>query len=380
MDNFIINRSFWLDKILDSWKKAPIVWLSGVRRAGKTTLVKSLKNALYINCDLPSEIARLSDPESFFASVSTQTIIFDEIHSLPDPSKVLKIGADAFPQIKILATGSSTLAATKKFSDSLTGRKREVLLSPVLFNELADFGIKDLEVRMQRGGLPPSLLRSEIDFEFFSEWLDSYYARDVKELFNIDKRSNFLKLVQILLASNGELVDFSKLATIAELSRPTVMNYMDALEISHVINIIRPFHGGKKRELIKQPKIYGFDTGFVAFAKGYKNLRPDDMGLLWENMVLDLLLSAGLSNVLRFWRDEKKNEIDFILNNGSSITAIECKFDYNKFNPKAMHVFRSVYPIGKNYVLSPNIKNSFLKKFDSIEVNFLKPQEISFLA
>lgn len=56
-------------------------------------------------------------------------VVFDEVHQLADPSRLLKIGADAFPRIKILATGSSTLAATQKFRDSLAGRKRVVELS-----------------------------------------------------------------------------------------------------------------------------------------------------------------------------------------------------------------------------------------------------------
>lgn len=71
-------------------------------------------------------------------------MVFDEVHQLPDPSRLLKIGADAFPHLRILATGSSTLAATTKFRDALTGRKRVVELVPVLHEELPAFGVGDL--------------------------------------------------------------------------------------------------------------------------------------------------------------------------------------------------------------------------------------------
>jgi len=79
-------------------------------------------------------------------------VVFDEVFQLPDPSRLLKIGADGFPRLQILATGSSTLAATQKFRDSLTGRKRVVEFVPVLHEELPAFGIADVRERLLRGG------------------------------------------------------------------------------------------------------------------------------------------------------------------------------------------------------------------------------------
>src|SRR5208337_3272383 len=108
----------------------------------------------------------------FFRSVKKKFVVLDEVHQLPDPSRLLKIGADAFPQLKILATGSSTLAATQKFRDSLTGRKRVVEFMPVLYEELSAFGIADLRDRLLRGGLPPALLAARLNSEFYGEWLD----------------------------------------------------------------------------------------------------------------------------------------------------------------------------------------------------------------
>lgn len=139
------------------------MWLSGVRRVGKTTLARSLPNAEFLNCDLPSTQMRLVDPESFYRGLSNPCLILDEVHQLPDPSGVLKIAADAFPDLRVLATGSSTLAATSKFKDSLTGRKRNLHLVPVRFDELLQFGVRDLGHRLFRGGLPPTLLAESYD-------------------------------------------------------------------------------------------------------------------------------------------------------------------------------------------------------------------------
>src|SRR6266852_2556430 len=118
----MVFREFWISRLRRVWERAPIAWLAGVRRVGKTTLVRSLPEDeyLYVNCDSPRAAESLVDPEFFFQQVKQPIVIFDEVHQLPDPTRLLKIGADMFPQQKIVATGSSTLAAAKKFRDSLT--------------------------------------------------------------------------------------------------------------------------------------------------------------------------------------------------------------------------------------------------------------------
>ena len=155
----MIARPFWLERIETAWREAPIAWLCGVRRCGKTTLAESLgaDRMLFVNCDLPTVEDMVRDPQLFFRSCGKPVVVFDEIHQLRDPTRLLKIGADVFPKLKILATGSSTLAASRKFRDTLTGRKRLVHLTPVLWDELPAFGVP-LPQRLFHGGLPPALL------------------------------------------------------------------------------------------------------------------------------------------------------------------------------------------------------------------------------
>ena len=137
----MIQRPFWLQRIEDAWREAPIAWLCGVRRSGKTTLAESLgaDRVLYVNCDLPVVEDMVRDPQMFFRSCTKPVVVFDEVHQLHDPTRLLKIGADVFPKLRILATGSSTLAASRKFRDTLTGRKRTVHLVPVTLDELPAF-------------------------------------------------------------------------------------------------------------------------------------------------------------------------------------------------------------------------------------------------
>jgi len=151
----VIKRTPWLERIDLAWQKASVVWLSGVRRIGKTTLARQISDSEVLNCDLPSTHRRLEDPERFLASFEGETVVFDEIHQLPDPSRLLKIAADEHPQLKVLAAGSSTLAATLKFKDSLTGRKRNIHLPPVTYGELPAFGVRNLEKRLLHGEKVP---------------------------------------------------------------------------------------------------------------------------------------------------------------------------------------------------------------------------------
>ena len=104
----LIDRPFWIERIEAAWKQASVAWLSGVRRSGKTTLARSLgeERALYVNCDLPVAEDMVRDPALFYRNCHKPVVVFDEIHQLRDPSRVLKVGADMFPRVRILATPS----------------------------------------------------------------------------------------------------------------------------------------------------------------------------------------------------------------------------------------------------------------------------------
>ena len=376
----MIERTFWIQRIQQAWGKRPIVWLSGVRRVGKTTLAQIFSNAVYLNCDLPSVGRRLVDPELFYDSLDKGAIvIFDEIHRLEDPSQLLKIAADAYPHLRVLATGSSTLAATKKFRDSLTGRKQMIYLTPVLWSECIDkFDIKELDHRLLHGGLPEPLLSKPKNAAFFSEWMDSFYARDIQELFGIRNRTGFMKLLHLLLRQSGSLIDYTHLARLSDLSRHTVKAHVEAMSIAHAVFLLSPFQGGGRREITRRPKCYSFDTGFVTFVKGWDSIREDDRGLLWEHLVIDTLRTVVDDHRLHYWRDKSGREVDFVIKGGRrQADAIECKINPDHFDPANLTIFRSLYPGGRNYVLSPNIKTSYQRRYGKLQVRFISVNQIS---
>lgn len=374
----MVARRYWIDRINAAWRKRPIVWLAGVRRVGKTTLARMWPDAVYLNCDLPSVVRRLEDPELFFrAQPKGAIVVLDEVHRLPDPSRTLKIAADAFPSLRILATGSSTLAVTRKFRDTLTGRKVVILLPPVLWTECEDaFGIRDLDRRFLHGGLPEALLSRSKDSAFFAEWMDSFYARDIQELFGIRERTGFLNLLRLMLRQSGGMVDYSSLSRECDISRPTVKAYLEALSAACALHAVPPFHGGGRRELVRRPKAYGFDTGFVTFVRGWTDIRDDDRGLLWEHLALDVLRAATDGEGLFYWRDKSGREVDFVVRRGRDAHAVECKLNPDRLDAASLRVFRELYPRGRNYVLSPGVTDPYDRRMGGLTIRVVGCRDI----
>lgn len=367
----MIPRPFWLKRMAEAWRETPIVWLSGVRRSGKTTLAHSLgeQQVHYVNCDLPAVEDLVRDPVLFYRSIEKPIVVFDEIHQLNDPSRLLKIGAATFPKLKILATGSSTLAASKKFKDTLTGRKRQIHLLPVLLEELAAFGNVPLQRRLYQGALPPALLASTKDPAFYREWMDSFFARDIQRLFAFRDLNKFNALFEYVLRQSGGQFEMTKAATALGITRPTVETHLQALEITHAATVLRPFHGGGQKELVKMPKVYAFDTGFISFARGWDPLRHSDYGPLWKHVVLEHLLAHFPNRPIQYWRDKAGREIDFVRRRGrDTVDAIECKWNPNEFDVGNLKVFREAYPKGNNYLISPISTPIYQKRFGDLEV------------
>lgn len=159
---FMVTRHYWIDRIEQAWEKRSIVWLAGVRRVGKTYLCRSLPETEYFDCELSRTRRMMEDPEGFLENLRGKRIVLDEIHRLNNPSELLKIAADHFPDIRVVATGSSTLSASSKFKDTLAGRKRDLWLTPMCLRDLADAKQDDLRRRLLRGGLPPFFLAKDL--------------------------------------------------------------------------------------------------------------------------------------------------------------------------------------------------------------------------
>lgn len=382
----LIQRPFWQKMINEAWKQKNIIWLMGVRRIGKTSLCQSLSGVEYFDCERPRVRQLFGDPESFLEGHVGKMIVLDEIHRLDNPSEVLKLAADHYSDVKIIATGSSTLGATSKFKDTLTGRKKEIWLTPLLLQEMKVFGNQDLLHRFLFGGFPSFFVKNQFPENDFQEWIDAFWAKDIQDVFSVGKRHSFQKFLELLLANSGGIFEVSKFAVACEVSRPTISNYLNVLEETFVVDVIRPFSLHKRTEIVKAPKVYGFDTGFVSYAKGRGELRIEDSGLMWEQCVLNEIHGQLQTREINYWRDKNGHEIDFVFRGRSedSVCAIECKFtslqnDLTSANSslvKNFAAFRRLHPHGENFVVASNIDTPFKRHYENLVITFLNTQDL----
>lgn len=372
MEHHLTKRTFWLKLIEHAWSERSIVWLSGVRRAGKTSLASTLDHIEYFDCELPRTRQMMNDPEGFLDSLKGKRIILDEIHRLKAPAELLKIAADHFPTIKVLATGSSTLGASRKFKDTLTGRKTNLWLTPLIHEDLDAFRKENLKHRLLFGGLPPFFLSATFPEKKFQEWIDEYWAKDIQELFRLERKDSFQRFVELVIIRSGGIFEATRFTTECEASRATISNYLRILESTFVAHVIKPFNSHRPNEIIAAPKVYAFDTGFVSYYKGWSDLRQEDLGLLWEHYTLNEMHAQLQIRDLRYWRDKRGHEVDFVISRRSQPPiVIECKWSQEHFDPKNLKAFRRVYSEGLNFVVCSDIDRPYVKKFDSISVNLV---------
>lgn len=381
----VVRRVFWENLIESMWQEKSIIWLMGLRRVGKTSLCKNLPDVEYFDCESKKIRDILVNYEDFLETKRGKRIILDEIHMLDNPSEILKIAADHFPDIKIIATGSSSLGASAKFSDTLAGRKREIWLTPLLLEEMKLFNNTDIAHRFLFGGFPAMFIQTNLPERDFKEWFSAYWAKDIQELFKLNKRASFLKFTELLLINSGGMFEATKYSVACELSRESIGNYLQTLEETFLIHIIRPFSSHKSTEIVKAPKVYGFDTGFICQARGWGELRPEDNGFMWEHVVLNEMRGYLQSPTINYWRDKNDYEVDFVIPHRSRenrVTAIECKFNISsdevslKSIGRNFKAFRELYPFGENIVVAHNISTSYTRTYKDLTIFFVNTKDL----
>jgi hypothetical protein len=365
-------RPFWTDLIERAWRGRSVVWLPGVRRVGKTTLCQSLPDVEYFDCELPRTRRQFEDPEAFLASVRGKRIVLDEIHRLANPSELLKIAADHYRDVRLLGTGSSVLGASARFRDTLAGRKREVWLTPMAMADQAAFGSASMGHRLLRGGLPPFFLADDFPEADVQEWMDAYWARDIQELFRLERRHAFQRFLELLLAASGGLFEATRFARDCGVSRTTISNYLRVLEATFVAHVIRPFTTRRATEILAAPKVYAFDTGFVAYYRGWQELRREDFGALWEHFVLNELHASLQTREVRYWRDKQGHEVDFVLpRRAPGPTAIECKWSARDLDSTNLKVFRRHYPRGDTFVVAADVDRPSVRRTGDVTLTVI---------
>ncbi|MCH2176776.1 MAG: ATP-binding protein [Lentisphaeria bacterium] len=378
-------QRFIYETIKDHLDKKQITLLLGARQVGKTTLLKQLlaeirssgKLAYFLSLEDKVLLKELDEsPRNLFKLIpplsSEKLYLFiDEIQYLGDPSNFLKFHYDEYHEkIKFIVTGSSSFYIDEKFKDSLAGRKRIFELPTLSFAEMLHFKQRDHLVTFINQGSIPQLIRSELNPLFYEyliyggypevvlndslnekklilkELWEAYAKKDAIEakLHNPEIYTNLLK---ILSERIGALINANDLAANVSLERKSVERYLWVMKKSFHVHTLLPFHKNIASELRKMNKLYFADLGLRNSL--LNNFSPigqrEDKGELIENYTYLLLRNYHSEDNIKFWRTQKKQEVDFIVqkDDGKS-EAIEVKFNSNNFKPNKYAFFHKSYP------------------------------------
>ena len=313
----MINRSLTAGIAADLRKK--MVFLTGPRQAGKTTLARLLmqqfERAEYLNWDVAAD-RKVLLRQSW--NPRADLLVFDEIHKMKDWKGALKGVFDGrAPDQAILVTGSARLDTFRQSGDSLAGRYFAHRLHPLSIAELVATGQctadTALERLLARGGFPePYLAEAAGDAERWrNQYLTDLVREDVPDMSRIRELRSMRLLLDLLRARVGSPVSVASLGRDLQLAPATVRRYIEVLEALYVIFPVTPHHRNVARGVLKEPKIFFFDTGAL----------PDDPGARFENLVACALLkhvhhrqdSLGEPLTLHYTRTTDGAEVDFVL-------------------------------------------------------------------
>lgn len=309
-----------------------MVFLSGPRQVGKTTLAKSIMagypHAQYLNWDVPGD-RRILLEQSW--SPRARLVVLDEVHKMRQWKAYLKGAYDGRSAGQaILVTGSARLDAFRQSGPSLAGRYFALRLHPISVREWCESSgasaDEALERLLERGGFPePFLGERRVDAERWrNQYLDGLIREDVVEFSRIHEIRAMRLFVEVLRERVGAPLSLASIARDLQVSPTTLAKYLDILEALYVTFAVRPFHRNVARAILKEPKVYFFDTGLVRAAEAAR----------FENACAAMLLKhvhylhdvEGRRMTLQYARDKEGREVDFVwCEDGAPAGLAECK-------------------------------------------------------
>lgn len=316
--------------------KFPVVAILGPRQSGKTTLAKALfSDYKYVNLEEPdTRLFAEEDPRSF---LQHPRMIIDEIQRAPVLLSYIQsiVDKEGIPG-QFIITGSQNLLINEKISQTLAGRVAILNLLPFTMDELFSTGNYRNADRLDiifNGFYPPLHDRGIDPNDWYPNYISTYVERDVRQIKNIGDLGTFIIFLKLLAGRIGQLLNLSSIATETGISVNTAKSWISLLETSFVVFSLQPWFSNINKRLVKQPKIFFYDTGLAVSLleiQKVEHLRTYfQAGSLFENMIIaDILkkrFNSGLSNNLFFLRDKSGREIDCLLDNGTSKTMIEIK-------------------------------------------------------
>jgi len=411
-----------LKPLLEQKKDKKVSLLIGARQVGKTTILKALhekiagrSKAVFFDLDIYSNYEKVSTFENFVNTLKLNGydenqreffyIFLDEFQRYFGLTLVMKNIYDNFDNIKIYASGSSSIKIKDEIQESLAGRKRTTYIYPLSFEEFLWFkededviqhlhNIKKLKGKhlgqltsklfaylaefMVTGGYPEVVLEND-KADVLENIFDLYVKKDLLEYLNVSKIGHIKRLIEYLAINNGQKIKYNDIGTVCALRYKEILNYIELLKETYLIVSLRPFFSNKNSELVKIPKIYFIDNGVRNyFINNFNPVnRRNDSGFLFEGFVLSELLKSGVkTDAIKFWQDKNRHEVDIVLDFVSKQIPIEIKYKetLKKDDFLGLKAFRDMYPEAHTAFLINLDRQEQEKKYEII-----LPYDLSFL-
>jgi len=360
----IIRRA--LTDVKKLLKQFPAVVLVGARQIGKTTLAKSLgnllnKEAVYLDLELPSDLAQLQNPELFLNQHKDKCVILDEVQREKGLFPIIRslIDQNRTPA-RFILLGSASPELIRDSSESLAGRVAYYQMFPFSLQEV---GMSQSDMLWVRGGFPNSFLAEtdEQSITWRQSFIRSYLERDLPLLGLNANPVTLRRLWEILAHQNGQLLNVSAISKALGLTAPTVKYYINFMEAAFLIYVIRPFYTNTKKRLVKAPKVYVLDTGVL-----HTLLQIDSYSLLlghpivgssYENFVLNQLLTKFDPSQIYFYRTADGTEMDFVITEGGKPTiSIEVKLSSSPSTTKSLTTALQDLGTKRNFIVAPVLR------------------------
>lgn len=357
---------FQQQQIVSRLYKGKVIVVYGARRVGKTTICKEIikaesskgKKTRYLNAELMTVNEALSSTNGIHLKNyigDVDLLVIDEAQHVKNIGLVLKILVDNYPQIQVIATGSSSFDLVNRTGEPLTGRARHFLMLPLALSEVCNDGIKAQSTleKIMLYGLYPSVFNendneSRIELE---EIVSGYLYKDVLAFEALKHSDKITKLLQLLALQVGSEVSYTELGASLGMNRDTVEKYIDLLEKCFVVFRLRPFSRNLRKEIAKNCKVYFYDLGIRnCLIRNYNKLDlRNDVGALWENFCIVECMKQNQKNETfcntYFWRHYNGQEVDYLEEYGGRLHAFEFKWNEKAKCSKPNIFFQEYNPI-----------------------------------
>jgi len=369
----------------------------GPRQAGKTTLMLMLKKLVetrglptaYFNLDIEADMRHFFSQEALAHKIALEVgqkhayVFIDEIQRKENAGLFLKGLYDMQLPCKFIVSGSGSVELKEKIHESLVGRKRIFELNTLSFEEFVGFKTDDryadrissylasepekakhlVEEYLNFGGYPRVVLADNAveKQREVGEIYQSYLEKDIAFLLQVKKTESLSKLIRVLAAQLGRLVNVSRLSSELGIAAPTIRDYLWYLEKTFIVRRVTPFFRNVRKEIRKSPLFYFYDLGLRNYSAGaFGRLNLNEEGFVFQNFVFNQLkeLLYSTSAEIHFWQTVEQAEVDFVLDFAREVVPVEVKYSFltKPAVPRGLRSFILRYKPAKAYIVNRILK------------------------